>query len=108
MPVMILRMLLLSTSLLLLSGMATVSAQTNEEDATEHQIFYEKPVKDVKDAIYEESGEQINYEFKKQDNKLILKDYDGESKVKVTYVNQDGKTVEKTHYSCYIHPKPPS
>jgi len=86
------------------------SAQTDleDQDVDEHQIFYKEPIKDVKDVIYEKNGQQLNYKFDKEGKKIILENYDGESKVKVTYVNQKGKTVEKTRYSCYIHPKPPS
>ncbi len=107
---MAIRLMIFALPFMLLLTPQTAFSQTDLEDQNvkEHQIFYEEPIENVKDVIYEESGEQINYEFKKEEKKIILEDYDGESKVQVTYVNQKGKTVEKTRYSCYIHPKPPS
>ena len=103
-----LMMFALPCFLLLTTQVAFAQTDLEDQNVKEHQIFYEEDIQDVKDVIYEESGEPINYEFKKEEKKIILKEYDGESKVKVTYVNQKGSTVEKTRYSCYIHPKPPS
>jgi len=69
-----------------------------------YQIFLTEPVKKIKKIEYETEEKRLKGYLIDDKNGIILENYDGKHRVKITYIDIHGEVKTLLKSKCYIDP----
>lgn len=99
--------------ILLLCGSPLWAQQAAPDSTTEteeipwpqfyYQIFMEDSMQKIENVIYEDDSTEIEFKLSPDQMAIYLLDYDGQRRVKATYIDMQGnqQSISKPH--CHIH-----
>lgn len=101
------KVLLFLFSICLLSAVH-VQAQTEPQDSPlifdTYQIFLNESIKTIKRLEYESIDDRLKGYLIDDKTGIILENYDGKHRVKITYIDENGAEQKLLKSKCYIDP----
>lgn len=70
----------------------------------DYQIYLSKPVKEIKQLLYNKDCSPINGDMPAGNKKIIMHDFEPGNKVYVEVLYEDGTSEEFTRSPCFIDP----
>ena len=67
-----------------------------------HQIFLKEPAQEIKNVEYEDNGEPVDFELTPDGGAIILKNYNGQSRLKITLIHPGGREATFGKSRCYV------
>ncbi len=100
----------------LICFIACLSSQLNAQDMPveeppllfdNYQIFLKEPVEKIFKIEYEKTGKPIKGHMTEDKESIILQNYNGKDRVKITYRDTEGQKQSMSKSKCFIDPYVP-
>ncbi len=80
------------------------STQVETDKKPDYQIHLKQPAKEIKLLMYEKNFLPIQGKLSEDHKSVIMKDYQGGSKVRIKIIYEDGTEDEFVRSPCFIDP----